>query len=261
MIFNLTSGILTDYHVGMDLIETLRMGNPDLWWERATHTIRNNSHLSTEHHYIGGNGAWSVKRKHKAYIESVMDALTVPRKGRAAIVGGPPGAGKSRMLPALFDPSDYFVVDPDDIKDWLIESGLAPEVEGLTPRETAPLLHVESTALAKKLSEKLASERVNIIWPLTFSALDAVQNRVQFAKKNGYDGVHAAYVLVDLTTSTRRVKQRYAEGMKSFIAGEGHGGRFIDLENVSRTSGTAAFDSAKNWFDSARVIDNDLDLI
>lgn len=245
----------------MDLIESLKGMNPDLWWTRAVKVVREGmSTYSTE--LTGMNGSsWKAARKHKVYIDQVLDNLSSPCEGKAAIVGGMPGAGKSKMLPALFNPKEYFVIDPDDIKQWFIENDLYPHLDNLTPLETAPFLHVESTAVAKKLSQKLAAKKANVIWPMTFSALDAVENRVNFTKKNGYKCIDGAFVDVSTETSTSRVKARYASGMQSFILGRGLGGRFIDLETVARHQNAALFKHAVKWFTTSRILDNDLSLI
>jgi hypothetical protein len=94
-------------------------------------------------------GMWSEEMRQifDALVDDAYNTLTKnqtkPRDNRAIVLGGLPGAGKSSTLDAMakqgFHKDDWIIANPDHFKDVIIARGLAPQISGLAPAETAEL--------------------------------------------------------------------------------------------------------------------------
>jgi hypothetical protein len=110
-------------------------------------------------------------------VDSFEDrAKSVPNEGKAIVMAGPSGAGKSTFLSKNADklgikmergadgkmhPSNYIVLNPDDLKDLLpVDLKRYP---GLGANEMASINHEESSTLTKTLIRTLMGQGKNIL--------------------------------------------------------------------------------------------------
>lgn len=230
--------------------------------------------LSTQKTHTIAYDVWSPERdaQHRQIVDEVYARYAnVPNEGRAIIVGGPSGAGKTSTLrdSVGIGRDDYVTIDPDDMKYELARRGLVPDVPGgedLSPMERSTLVHVESMRLARMLAQRAYRDRKNVIWDITMTDYDATNSHVKALRGHGYDRVDAVYVHVSPETSRRRVHERYAAGVNAYRRGEGEGGRYIPsavLQDQYDQSGQPwarrTFEGLRDDFDGWVEYDNDVE--
>lgn len=109
------------------------------------------------------------------YLETYADKVT--RQGTCVVAtAGPPGAGKSMILPAAVpDVASRLAIDPDTAKDYLaawcrdhgvyddLLSTTLPDGSALAPLDLSPLLQTMSTEVANALRrDALASQATSV---------------------------------------------------------------------------------------------------
>lgn len=207
------------------------------------------------------------RRQQRVLLDGLWHKLgkNVPREGKAVMAGGLGGAGKSTVLGkfAGIDNSQYLTVNPDDVKEAMVEAGMAPEVEGLSPMETAALTHEESSYLASVLANRAYEEGTNIIWDITMSSPGSTAKKVEEMREAGYNSIEAVFVDIPLETSVERAAERHRRGMEKYRAGEGQGGRYVPPEIIRKNKSDTyssknreTFENLKGQFDGTVVYDN-----
>lgn len=179
---------------------------------------------------------WSPTRvrQHKEIIEHFWDQefADVPSDGKAVVSGGIGGAGKSTILKshASIERDQYGTVNPDDIKEYMAEQGLIPEIEGLDPMEASALVHEESSYLAKMLAQRAYNEKKNLIWDITMSSARSIEQRVDDMRKYGYRDIHGVFVDIPVEISVHRAINRWWGGHQA----GGIGGRYVPPALIRR---------------------------
>lgn len=187
--------------------------------------------------YTNPDGSWSDERSavHRELVDEVWRKYGehVPRNKQGLIVGGLPGSGKTTVLKQLEVPgvgiaNDNFLrIDPDEFKTLLVERGLAPKIDGLTPMEVAPLIHRESSYLAKLLAARAYENGTNIAWDGTLRHEDGATNRLDEFAENEYTP-HGTFVDIPLEQSHERAQKRHREGNDLYNGAlQGYGGRIV----------------------------------
>lgn len=168
-----------------------------------------------------GNPIRAPKPERLARQQALIDGLwiqdgadRVPNEGKAIIAGGIPGAGKTTVLRNHMGlgPRDYFTVSPDEVKQVMAVRGMIPEVEGMSPMDSASLVHEESSDIAKALAARAERQRKNVIWDISMSSVQAVENRVADLRANGYSEVREVFVDINPETAVKRAKSRHRRG-------------------------------------------------
>jgi predicted kinase len=224
--------------------------------------------LETHRLHKTPEGHWTTEREQ--LHDEVLDKLIarhghVPRQRKALIAGGMGGAGKSTTLRdyAGYDPDDYVTVNPDDIKEELAKRGAIPAVEGLSPMEASTLVHEEASHLAKRLAAECQAKQMNVIWDITMSSKNSVNDRLNLLEEDGYD-VEMVFVDIPPEVSERRAIARHRRGWEKHRIGTGHGGRYLP-PNVNRpdpdysSANRRVFESVKNTAVRWQVWDNSVD--
>lgn len=178
---------------------------------------------------------WSDEREelHKEIIDEILNQYkNVPNEKKVVLSAGLPGAGKTTVLKKIpeVDLNDYAMINADDIKEKLIEKEMIPEIKGLTPLETAGLIHEESSKIADQLQIALAKQGKNVIYDMTSKSRKSVERRLSVFRNNGYQLEDTTMVFVDIEieTSKSRALDRYKDGLNRYIRKEDHlGGRYI----------------------------------
>lgn len=235
-----------------------------------------NSETSTATLYKN-NGKWNpVRRKQQLELmEEIWNesASNVPNDGKGIIAGGLGGAGKTYTLEKIVkvDPSEYFTINPDLIKEKMAEKDMIPNLDPkLTPMELSPLAHTEASEMAYELAIRAYREKKNVVWDITMSSEASVANeRVKLMREAGYSEINAVFVDVTVGKSIRQARTRWANGLTAFAEGVGYGGRFLPSgvadENLPtpgapwRSKNREVFEAVKNLFDGYKVYDNEID--
>lgn len=217
---------------------------------------------------------WNTERDavHREIVDDLYaKAASVPNNGQSIIMGGPAGAGKTTTVRdhAGVNLNDYLIVNPDDMKEELATRGLIPEIPGhpeLTPMERSTLVHLEAMRIASMLAKKAYADKKNIIWDITMGTVTSTASHVNALRQHGYSDVSAIVVDVPPDVSRRRAYRRYGEDVNNYLAGKGHGGRYIprkvlmDQHNGSGTSwGRQTLRQLRDKFDRWEIYDNSVD--
>lgn len=211
-----------------------------------------------QQHSLDGKGqVWSPERAmlHAEIVRAYMDRhVDVPSARQALFMGGLPGAGKSTALkdhPDI-DLSQYAVINPDDMKEELMQRGAAPEVPGLSPMETAALVHEESAYLTDLVAHELERRGKNVAWDVTMKNHSITADRIRLLKSKNYR-VHSLFVDVPVEKSAERVEARYRRGVEGYRKGENPmGGRFIPRSVVLAGEDTPGVSRARTTFDKLK---------
>lgn len=198
---------------------------------------------TTEDLFRQADGTWEPNRSRQQ--NALMDEYwqlhhgdSVPRDGAAIIAGGVPGAGKTTVLkeqPAI-GYQQYFVVNPDDVKEVMATRAMVPAIVGLSPMEASANAHEEASMLAKLLAERAYRQQTNVIWDITMSTEASVGDRISAMRDSGYLEINGVFVDTPLDIARVRVLQRWRQGQENYWAGEGLGGRYVpdDFIDMSR---------------------------
>lgn len=203
-------------------------------------------------HVDGIAGAYQPDRKalHDAILNELMTSYAkMPREHKAIMLAGPPGAGKSttiKKLGHLFGvtaddkgtPTNYAVVNPDDIKEMIISRGGLPgaytQQYGLGEQETAALIHEESSHLSKRLMTQLLAHGTNTILDGTFSGdVNKNMRKVTDLRSEGYT-VTGVLVDGDIERSLINAGKRHTKGETPDPTGAAGplAGRYVPLGHI-----------------------------
>jgi Zeta toxin len=248
------------------------------WVDRRTEarSILDTAHGADEttdqqHTVDPDNQYWTEERSiaHEMIIESIYaSAKDVPNEYQAIIAGGLAGAGKTTILDhhAGIDRSQYLTIAPDDIKVELAERGLLPQIDGLSPMETADLAHDESSHIARQLALRAQADGKNLIWDITMSSKESTEDRIDNLRADGYTNITGIFVDVPIDLSLSRADARHRAGQEAFEAGKGLGGRYMPPEAILSkadaewgSKNRRAFEELKPRFDQWVLYDNSVE--
>lgn len=192
---------------------------------------------------VGGvPGAYNPARQaqHDALLDELMAGFAdVPKENKAIVMAGPPGAGKSSVIAHQGSefgveagdggvPSNYAVVNPDDMKELIVAKGLIPPDypgRGIGPGESATFMHEESSHLAARLLTRLKAGGHNVILDGTFSGNpDKQAGKVHALRADGYA---VTGVLVDGTVERSLENAARRHRRPPLTAGAGYEGRYV----------------------------------
>ncbi len=182
------------------------------------------------------------RRFRKRVIQQYLGLSSPQVGGRLAILtAGPPGAGKTTLLhthvPNL---GHYRILDADIVKDYLIRQALADGIyddlldqeladgHRISPRELAPLVHRESTALIDQIRQICVSRSENIVVEGTLSWNGQGPQVFGELAASGYTSVEVYGVETDRATAHEQALSRWWDGRRRWASGKDPlGGRFL----------------------------------
>lgn len=197
--------------------------------------VANGHGLTLDKAFKDSFGLWSEEWQQifDSVVDEAYDDLTAnqtkPKDRRAIMLGGLPGAGKSSTLKAMtkagvFKGDDWITVNPDHFKDVMMEKGLAPQIHGLAPAETANFIHMASSEMSHMLEQLLTVEGYNVIFDITMGG------RPQAGEKPNHEqildrlesldyGTDGIFVDVPPTTARTRTRERHKSGLDKLRTG------------------------------------------
>lgn len=172
----------------------------------------------------------------------------VTRNGSCVVVtAGPPGAGKSSLLPvAVPDLSTRLLIDPDVAKvylaTWCVRHGhyadllasTLPDGRLVTPLELAPLLQTLSTEACNTVRRIALAAQMDVVVSSTMASSAFGERLLLSLAKADYDRLQIVSIEVDRATAHQRVIDRWWEGRNQDPA---TGGRLVLPETVDAAYG------------------------
>jgi len=238
--------------------------------KEALHDARDRGQATWVRHSVDGDGeVWTRDRRdeHDKIISDLYAAAAgVPCEGKAIIIGGLPGAGKTTVLRDHLGPDwvGWLAINPDAIKYELAARELVPRIEPLTPMEATELTHEESSHIAKRLAGRAMAEHKNVVWDITLASERSAAERIDQLRDAGYRRIEGVFVDVPVQTSLERVAERHRKGDDEYrTTGAGLGGRFISDDVIRAQSderwgstNRRSFEHLKDRFDAWYFYDN-----
>ncbi len=176
---------------------------------------------------------------HKEIVDELLKEYEhIPSDGKVLFVGGITGAGKSTVIreEKELGGENYAPVNPDIIKEKMIEKDMHPKIPGLLPMETDELIRYEATVVSEQLSKALSAQKKNIVFDKTMSSGNQVTKTVDELKKLGYSEFSGVFVDVDSNEAYARIRARHHEGLNRYLTkGEGTGERPVPGSAVAST--------------------------
>ena len=223
-------------------------------------------HATSKTETLDGHGQiWKPERAavHNEIVRQLADQATgVPSERRSLVVGGLGGAGKTTTLQQIPGSARHAVISTDDIAQELAGRGMVPQVEGLSPMESLPLVHDEAGHVAGLLAQELASRGKNIAFDGHVSDKGTLQQRLDWHKRNGYHDVQGIFVHAPVEAAVERSRARHRRGLELYRQGRGNGERLAPpevLRAAETTPGSTvnreAFDALKHKFSAWQLWD------
>lgn len=169
-------------------------------------------------------------------IEREFEATPVAQEGRAIVMAGPPGAGKSLVSGALFDLDGWRKIDPDSLKTMLLAHAIADgsyealkpaavrvlEADGERwfPLELAALVHEESSYLSKRVRHRAMTRRDNIVLDMVLGDVQKAVMLGQALVDRGYQEVQVIDVEATSEQSLARISHRWQQGYRRALASD-----------------------------------------
>ena len=122
------------------------------------------------------------------------------------------------------DPKDWIMLNPDDIKERMIDDGIFPEIKGLSPMESVGVMHEFSSYVAKQATRAAMRDGYNVIHDVTLANDKAAGKVEALNSKWGYeaDGV---FVDVSMEMSAKSQIKRHLGGLNRLRTGTDDGDR------------------------------------
>jgi predicted kinase len=162
-------------------------------------------------------GKYTADRE-QAHEQIVREALQKQvdagaQKGDTAVIlSGLPGAGKTESFNQVVDDTAVVHISPDSMKEELASRGLVDPPPGVGRMEAAPLLHEESSDMAKQLANDALGQGYNVVYDITGRSVASIQDRVDQAKAAGYRVV-GVFVDAPIDQALQHASGRYERGL------------------------------------------------
>lgn len=207
---------------------------------------------------VGGSPVYSPERAdlHNEIVNALMARFrNVPNEGRALMLGGMPGAGKTSVMHANI-PGKWLHIDPDRIKEEMAKRDMVPVIGDLSPLEASPLIHEESGHIASLLLDRATAEHKNVVIDTTMRHKDSALGYLKLLRDSGYPHVSAVFAHADPEVARARAEARYRRGVESYRLGIGFGGRYVPPAISEGAAGARQnFEDIKDQFDGHQIYD------
>jgi hypothetical protein len=241
----------------------------DEWQEHLDHYNRaieqaKDQGLHTHYQHAGPMNGWTPERfeQHQQILDDAWEELggdSIPKNRQGLFVGGLPASGKTGVLDHIDDipgvgpyRGNYLDNDNDYFKWQLVRRGMAPEIPGLSPMETAELLHHEADHLSKQFGLRAMAQGTNMAHHSTMRYLP--ESRLKGFQDNDYT-MNGVFMHSTPEESLAGAQGRYRAQHEEMLEGaRPHGGRPVPESYIS---GSASNDPAYPS-ENHRVFDQEL---
>lgn len=237
------------------------------WRENGTGGTTQDLHdrlYSPDGKILAGAGYTPERRKfhQKVLADFQRQYKGYPREGKAVVMAGPPGAGKSTALKNFGQEAfglevtskeqakagdkrpaqNYVTINPDDFKDYI---EVDPErYEGLNDNELAYMKHEESSHLAEMATEYFMSRGYNVVIDITLGKEESAARKYYEPYEEDYD---FEVLLVDGTMENSYNNAGLRWKRPDEETGERtYAGRFIPMDVVQHNAPTDSRFRSKN---------------
>lgn len=190
---------------------------------------------------LDGHGqVWKPERAslHRDIVQDYMHkAETVPSGHRAVLAGGIPSPARDSAARQAAPEKDYLHVSTDLIKQELAARGVIPQLNGLSPMESSPLVHEESQHIADLITREALRRGKNVAVHTAMSDPDAVAAHVNRMRQAGHT-VHGVFVHTPPGKAADAARSRHRSGHESWRQEKSAGGRYVSPA-VIRSAETA----------------------
>lgn len=217
---------------------------------------------------------WDLVRmnQHEAIWHKILDRIEeaqIPKEKKALLLGGPPGAGKSYALRAgevagefgvvgwdglepLPDGVNYFTLNPDSIKQMMIDEGMLPEgiSDRIKPMEQVSFIHAESNFLTAMFFRRMSELGYNTVYDSTLSNVPHVKKNVGPLHDAGYT-FKGVYISISDQESRVSAARRYQRDWELPM-----GGRYVPSEASGAWDTRHVFEKMTDWMDEWMIVDN-----
>lgn len=241
----------------------------DEWQQHLDHYTRaieqaKDQGLHTHYQHAGPMFGWTPERfeQHQQILDDAWDELggdSIPKNRQGLFIGGLPASGKSTVLDHIDDipgvgpyRGNYLDNDNDYFKEQLVRRGMAPEIPGLSPMETAELLHHEADHLSKQFALRAMAQGTNLAHHTTMRYLP--ESRLKGFQDHGYS-MNGVFMHSTPEESLAGAQGRYRTQHEEMLEGaRPHGGRPVPETYIR---GSASHDPAYAS-ENHRVFDQEL---
>jgi hypothetical protein len=189
------------------------------------------------------------RSKHQRRVVAALyaQAAVVPCERRAVFAGGLRGADKNGALAAAaVDPGRYFTVSIDLILEELARRSLIPVVAGLSPMESADLVHTEAQHIAKRLAGRAIADGRNLLLDVTMGSEPSVRSWLVNLGLAVYS-VDVVIAAIESEDAVRWAEEKHRQGHDHYARGDGNGGRFVPPEAIRVAAMVAAALARSDW--------------
>lgn len=162
---------------------------------------------------------WSAERRaqQRHLVRDLWEAGSagIPRAARAMFLAGNDSGEKLlRLADPDFDlnPAEFLIVDAFWVEASMVDRGMAPRIEGLSPMEASRLIREEACELAERLAQLAYAESRNLLYMLHTAYMPDAEGFLRV--RSGSDDLDDRYGrLADIDGGTiRAVIERYRRG-------------------------------------------------
>lgn len=201
---------------------------------------------------------------HRQILRDFFASSTPARDGKAIVMSGPPGVGKSAARKERIGTGERWrVIDPDYFKEQILayESAQDPDLASLhqdpllqerinngekfAPGEYAALIHEESSDLAQLAISRAVKNHENVVLDGVHGNASKLEKKLLLLRDAGYASSSTTVLVVDGTqqVTRARVEHRWRKGYERFLDDAASlDGRFVP---ESITAGLYASPEAK----------------
>jgi Zeta toxin len=166
---------------------------------------------------------------------------------RAVLAGGLRGADKVATLSrAGIDPSAYLPISVDRILAELAARSLIPVVSGLSPLDSADLVHTEAQHIGKRLAASSIADGRNLLLDITMGSKPSVESWLVNLGLARYT-VEILITPVSARDAARWASEEHQRGYHEYLSGRGPGGRYVPADSIRAAAAMAEILAASDW--------------
>jgi hypothetical protein len=172
-------------------------------------------------------GNWSQEQLERMLVmaDDLFAKVTEgkPTERKAIMLGGLPGSGKSALLGKMdaegdIDRSQWVEINPDLVKEAMIEADWYPKITGLSPGETSGFIHAQSSEMASMLERMAMKDGYNLIFDVTMNGV-WTDNTINLLSAHDYQGPDGIFIESGSDHALASIAYRHRKGLDALRTG------------------------------------------